>query len=27
MDNFGGISDVRISVDGEPPGGNYVDKG
>ncbi len=27
MDNFGGISDVRISVEGEPPGGNYVDKG
>jgi Sporulation and spore germination len=27
MDNFVGISDVKISVDGEPVGGNIVDKG
>jgi hypothetical protein len=27
LDNFWGISDVRISVDGEPAQGNIVDKG
>ena len=27
MDNFVGISDVRISVGGEPAQGNNVDKG
>ena len=27
MDNFAGISDVRISVGGEPVQGNIVDKG